>query len=35
VLLQSRKTDAGRIVRVPAIPLEKLVVEAIRAKAWG
>jgi site-specific DNA recombinase len=28
------KKDAGRVARVPAIQLEKLVVEAIRAKAW-
>jgi site-specific DNA recombinase len=34
VLLQRRKTDAGPVVRVPAAQLEKLVVEAIRAKAW-
>jgi hypothetical protein len=34
VLLQRRKKDAGRVTRVPAIQLEKLVVEAIRAKAW-
>jgi site-specific DNA recombinase len=34
VLRQRRKTDAGRVVRVPAIQLEKLVVETIRAKAW-
>jgi site-specific DNA recombinase len=33
VLLQRRDKDAGRVVRVPAIQLEKLVVEAIRAKA--
>jgi site-specific DNA recombinase len=33
VLLQRRKMDAGRVVRVPAIQLEKLVIEAIRAKA--
>jgi site-specific DNA recombinase len=33
VLLQRRKKDAGRVTRVPAIPLEKLVVEAIRARA--
>jgi site-specific DNA recombinase len=33
VLLQRRKTDAGRVTRVPAIQLENLVVEAIRAKA--
>jgi site-specific DNA recombinase len=33
VLLQRRNKDAGRVVRVPAIQLEKLVVEAIRAKA--
>jgi site-specific DNA recombinase len=33
VLLQRRKKDAGRIVRVPAIQLEKLVVDAIRAGA--
>jgi site-specific DNA recombinase len=33
VLLQRRKKDAGRVTRVPAIPLEKLVVEAIRANA--
>jgi site-specific DNA recombinase len=32
VLLQRRKADVGRVTRVPAIPLEKLVVEAIRAK---
>jgi hypothetical protein len=29
-LLQRRKKDAGRVTRVPAIQLEKLVVEAIR-----
>jgi site-specific DNA recombinase len=34
VLLQRREEDAGRVVRVPAVQLEKLVVEAIRAKAW-
>jgi site-specific DNA recombinase len=33
VLLQRRKKDAGRVARVPAIQLERLVVEAIRAKA--
>jgi site-specific DNA recombinase len=33
VLLQHRNRDAGRVARVPAIQLEKLVVEAIRAKA--
>jgi hypothetical protein len=33
-LLQSREKDAGRVTRVPAIQLEKLVVEAVRAKAW-
>jgi site-specific DNA recombinase len=33
-LLQRRKKDAGRVTRVPAIQLEKLVVEAIRAEAW-
>ena len=33
VLLQRREKDAGRVTRVPAIQLEKLVVEAIRAKA--
>jgi site-specific DNA recombinase len=33
-LLQRRQKDAGRVTRVPAIQLEKLVVEAIRAKAW-
>jgi site-specific DNA recombinase len=33
VLLQRRKKDAGRVTRVPAIQLEKLVVEAIRAEA--
>jgi hypothetical protein len=27
------KKDAGRVTRVTAIPLDKLVVEAIRAKA--
>jgi site-specific DNA recombinase len=32
VLLQRRKENAGRVTRVPAIPLEKLVVEAIRAR---
>jgi hypothetical protein len=33
VLLQRRKKDSGRVACVPAIPLEKLVVEAIRANA--
>ena len=33
VLLQRRKKDAGRVTRVPAIQLEKVVVEAIRAEA--
>ena len=33
VLLQRREKDAGRVTRVPAVQLEKLVVEAIRAKA--
>jgi hypothetical protein len=33
-LLQRREKDAGRVTRVPAIQLEKLVVEAIRTKAW-
>jgi hypothetical protein len=33
VLLQRREKDAGHVTRVPAIQLEKLVVEAIRAKA--
>jgi hypothetical protein len=33
-VLQRREKDAGRIVRVPAIQLEKLVVETIWAKAW-
>jgi site-specific DNA recombinase len=33
VLLQRRKKDAGRVTGVPAIQLEKLVVEAIRTKA--
>jgi hypothetical protein len=32
-LLQRREKNAGRVTRVPAIQLEKLVVEAIRAKA--
>jgi site-specific DNA recombinase len=32
VLLQRRKKDAGRVTRVPALQLEKLVVEAIRAE---
>src|SRR5271154_6437858 len=32
-LLQRRKKDAGRVTRVPAIQLEKLIVEAIRAEA--
>jgi site-specific DNA recombinase len=34
VLLQRREKDAGRVTRVPAIQLEKLVVQAIRDKAW-
>jgi site-specific DNA recombinase len=34
VLLQRRNKDAGRVARVPAIQLEKLVVETIQAKAW-
>jgi hypothetical protein len=34
VVLQRREKDAGRVTRVPGIQLEKLVVEAIRAKAW-
>jgi site-specific DNA recombinase len=34
VLLQHRNKDAGRVVRVPAMQLEKLVVETIRARAW-
>jgi hypothetical protein len=33
-LLQRGKKNAGRVARVPAVQLEKLVVEAIRAKAW-
>jgi hypothetical protein len=33
VLLQRRKKDAGRVTRVPAIQLEKLVVKVIRAEA--
>jgi DNA invertase Pin-like site-specific DNA recombinase len=33
-LLQRRTKNAGSIARVPAIQLEKLVLEAIRAKAW-
>jgi hypothetical protein len=33
VLLQRREKDAGRVTRVPAVQLEKPVVEAIRAKA--
>jgi site-specific DNA recombinase len=32
-LLQRRERDAGGVTRVPAVQLEKLVVEAIRAKA--
>jgi hypothetical protein len=32
VLLQRRKNDAGRVTRVPAIALEKLVVGALRAR---
>jgi site-specific DNA recombinase len=32
-LLQRRNKDAGRVVRVPAIQLERLAVEAIRAEA--
>jgi hypothetical protein len=32
-LLQRREKDAGRVTRVPAIQLEKLVVKAIRAQA--
>jgi site-specific DNA recombinase len=31
-VVQRREKDAGRVTRVPAVPLEKLVVEAIRAK---
>jgi site-specific DNA recombinase len=34
VLLQRRKEDAGRVTRVPAVQLEKLVVKKIRARAW-
>ena len=34
VLLQRRKKDAGRVTRVPAVQLERLIVEAIRANAW-
>jgi hypothetical protein len=30
--LQLRKKDAGRVTRVPAVQLERLIVEAIRAK---
>jgi site-specific DNA recombinase len=33
VLLQRREKDAGRVTRVPALQLEKLIVEAIRANA--
>jgi site-specific DNA recombinase len=33
VLLQRREKDAGRVTRVPAVQLERLVVEAIRAKS--
>jgi site-specific DNA recombinase len=33
VLLQRREKDAGRVTRVPALQLEKLTVEAIRANA--
>ncbi len=33
VLLQRRKKNAGRVTRVPAIQLEKLVIQAIRAEA--
>jgi site-specific DNA recombinase len=33
VLLQRCEKDAGRVIRVPAVQLEKLVVKAIRAKA--
>jgi site-specific DNA recombinase len=32
VLLQHRKKEAGRVTRVPAVQLEKLVVEAIKAR---
>jgi hypothetical protein len=31
-MLQRRKQDAGRVARVPAIELEKIVVEAVRAR---
>jgi site-specific DNA recombinase len=31
-VLQRRKQDAGRVARVPAIELEKIVVEAVRAR---
>jgi site-specific DNA recombinase len=33
VLLQRREKDAGRVTRVPAVQLEKLVVEAVSAKS--
>jgi site-specific DNA recombinase len=32
VLLQRREKDAGRVTRVPATPLEKLVVDAVRTE---
>jgi site-specific DNA recombinase len=32
-VVQRREKDAGRVTRVPAVQLERLVVEAIRAKA--
>jgi hypothetical protein len=32
-LIQRREKDAGRVTRVPALQLEKLVVEAVRANA--
>jgi site-specific DNA recombinase len=31
-VLQRRKQDAGRVARVPAVELEKMVVEAVRAR---
>jgi site-specific DNA recombinase len=33
VILQRREKDAGRVTRVPAVQLERLVVDAIREKA--
>jgi hypothetical protein len=33
IATQRREKDAGRVTRVPAIQLERIIVEAIRQKA--